>query len=117
MFSLVSGDPAVIRIDRWGAQSKVFFANVARPEKLRIRLLNYPAWRVEVNGREITAGTQPVTGEILIPVDTGSNRVRLTFVQTDDRLIGDLVSAGTLLLVIAWSLYLRRQEQVRNVSV
>jgi len=113
----VSRDPAVIRIDRWGAQSKVFSANVARPEKLRIRLLNYPAWRVEVNGREITAGTQPVTGEILIPVDTGSNRVRLTFVQTEDRLIGDLVSAGTLLLVIAWSLYLRRQEQVRNVSV
>jgi hypothetical protein len=112
----VSGDPAVIHIDRWGAQSKVFSANVARPEKLRIRLLNYPAWRVEVNGREITAGTQPVTGEILIPVDTGSNRVRVTFVQTEDRLIGDLVSAGTVLLVIAWSLYLRRQEQVRNVS-
>jgi len=112
----VGGDPAVIHIDRWGAQSKVFSANVARPEKLRIRLLNYPAWRVEVNGREITAGTQPVTGEILIPVDTGSNRVRVTFVQTEDRLIGDLVSAGTVLLVIAWSLYLRRQEQVRNVS-
>jgi hypothetical protein len=112
----VSGDPAVIHIDRWGAQSKVFSANVARPEKLRIRLLNYPAWSVEVNGREITAGTQPVTGEILIPVGTGSNRVRVTFVQTEDRLIGDLVSAGTLLLVIAWSLYLRRQEQVRNVS-
>lgn len=112
----VSGDPAVIHIDRWGAQSKVFSANVARPEKLRIRLLNYPAWRVEVNGREITAGTQPVTGEILIPVEPGSNRVRVTFVQTEDRLIGDLVSAGTLLLVIAWSLYLRRQEQVRNVS-
>jgi len=113
----VSGDPAVIHIDRWGAQSKVFSANVARPEKLRIRLLSYPAWRVQLNGREITAGAQPVTGEILIPVDTGSNRVRLTFVQTEDRLIGDLVSAGTLLLVIAWSLYLRRQEQVRNVSV
>jgi len=113
----VSGDPAVIHIDRWGAQSKVFSANVARPEKLRIRLLNYPAWRVQLNGREITAGAQAVTGEILIPVDTGSNRVRLTFVQTEDRLIGDLVSAGTLLLVIAWSLYLRRQEQVKNVSV
>jgi len=113
----VSGDPAVIHIDRWGAQSKVFSANVARPEKLRIRLLNYPAWRVQLNGREITAGAQPVTGEILIPVNTGSNRVRLAFVQTEDRLIGDLVSAGTLLLVIAWSLYLRRQEQVRNVWV
>jgi hypothetical protein len=112
----VSGDPAVIHIDRWGAQGKVFSANVTRPEKLRIRLLNYPAWSVEVNGREITAGTQPVTGEILIPVDTGSNRVRVTFVQTEDRLTGDLVSAGTLLLVIAWSLYLRRQEPVRNVS-
>jgi hypothetical protein len=112
----VSGDPAVIHIDSWGAQSKVFSAEVARPEKLRLRLLNYPAWSVEVNGREIPAGTQPVTGEILIPVNTGSNRVRVMFVQTEDRLIGDLVSAGTLLLVIAWILCLRRQEQVRNIS-
>ena len=112
----VSGDAAVIHIDSWGAQSKKFSANVARPETLRLRLLNYPAWGVEVNGHEITAGTQPLTGEILIPVDTGSNRVRIRFVQTKDRFIGDLMSAGTLLLIIAWSLYLRRQERLRNIS-
>jgi len=64
-----------------------------------------------VNGHEITAGTEPVTGEILIPVDPGSNRVRVTFVRTQDRLLGNVVSAATLLLVIVWSVYCRVQEQ------
>jgi hypothetical protein len=77
--------------------------------------LNYPAWSVEVNGHEFTPGTQPVTGEILIPVDSGSNRVRVTFAQTEDRLIGDLVSTCTLLLIIALSLYFRRQDASGNV--
>jgi 6-pyruvoyl-tetrahydropterin synthase related domain len=107
----VSGDPAIVHIERWSAQNKLFSAKVPRREKLRLRLLNYPAWSVEVNGHEITAGTQPVTGEILIPLDSGSNRVRVTFVQTQDRLLGNVVSAATLLLVIVWSVYCRIQEQ------
>jgi hypothetical protein len=107
----VSGNPAIVHIERWSGQNKLFSAKVLRPEKLRLRLLNYPAWSVEVNGHEITAGTEPVTGEILIPVDPGSNRVRVTFVQTQDRLLGNVVSAATLLLVIVWSVYCRVQEQ------
>ncbi len=107
----VSGNPAIVHIDRWSAQGKLFSAKVLRPETLRLRLLNYPAWNVEVNGHEITAGTQPVTGEILIPVDPGSNRVRVTFVRTPDRLIGNVVSAATLLLLIVWSVYCRGQER------
>ena len=107
----VSGDTAIVHIEQWSAQSKIFSAKVLRPEKLRLRLLNYPAWSVEVNGHEITAGTEPVTGEILIPVDPGSNSVRLTFAQTQDRLLGNVVSAATLLFLIVWSVYCPGQEQ------
>ncbi len=109
--AIVSGDPATVHIERWSARNKVFSAKVAAPEKLRLRLLNYPAWSVEVNGHKVSAGTQPVTGEILIPVEAGGNRVRVTFLRTRDRLLGDLMSAGTLLLLIAWSYYCRRREQ------
>jgi hypothetical protein len=108
----VSGGRAVVRVDAWKAESRNFSAEILRGDKLKLRLLNYPAWRVEVNGREVAAGTQPVTGEILIPVAAGKIQVRVSFRRTEDRLVGGMVSFASCLIVIAWSLYCRRRDKV-----
>ena len=42
-----------IRITQWGPESKSFSANVSQPGKLVLKLFNYPAWKVEVNGRPV----------------------------------------------------------------
>ncbi|MGC2197856.1 MAG: 6-pyruvoyl-tetrahydropterin synthase-related protein, partial [Terriglobales bacterium] len=105
-----SGDSALIHIDQWSAQTKVFSVDVSRPEKLRLRLLNYPAWRIEVNARPVQATAHPVTGEVVFPVSPGPNRVRVSFIQTRDRLIGGVVSVVALLLLILTSIYFRRPE-------
>jgi hypothetical protein len=109
----VSGDSALVHIDEWSAQTKAFSAEASRPEKLRLRLFDYPAWRVEVNGRPVKAAAQPVTGEIVFPVEAGTNRVRVTFVQTRDRLLGGTISVEALLLVILWTSYSKRQRENR----
>src|SRR5262249_8584887 len=44
----VSGDTARIGINKWTAESKTFSVDVAHPEQLRLRVFNYPAWKVEV---------------------------------------------------------------------
>jgi hypothetical protein len=108
----VSGESILVHIDQWSAETKVFSADVSRPETLRLRLLNYPAWRIEVNGREVGASAQPITGEIVFPVAPGSNRVRVTFIRTPDRLVGGLVSLVALLLLILWSIYGSRRKQI-----
>jgi hypothetical protein len=88
---------------------KRFTAEVNRPEKLRLRLFNYPAWQVEVNGVSIVAKSQPRTGEILVPVETGISEVRVKFIQTRDRFWGGFISLMTLLAVVGWVVYRRRQ--------
>ncbi len=106
-----SGDSVLIHIERWSAQSKAFTVDVSRPETLRLRLLKYPAWRIEVNGRRVEADSQPVTGEIVFAVRPGTNHVHVSFIETRDRLIGGCVSLAALLLIIAASIYFRSPKQ------
>jgi len=107
---VVGRGKAYVRILDWRTQSKRFTAEVIRPEKLRLRLFNYPAWRVQVNGVDIVAKSHPVTGEIVVPLETGISEVRVTWIRTPDRLIGGSISLIVLLGVIAWMVYERRAK-------
>ena len=100
--TVLSGARARIDMVEWSPQAKVFSVDVLRPEKLRLRLFDYPAWAVEVNGRKVFTEAQDVTGEIVVPVQAGVNSVRVTFVQTRDRLVGDIISLLALLVAIVW---------------
>jgi 6-pyruvoyl-tetrahydropterin synthase related domain len=92
-----------VRIERWGAESKVFTAIVSQPGYLSLRLFNYPAWRVGVNGREAATLARDVTGQMLIPVQAGENRVQITFTRTWDRTLGAIISGVTVLLTgLVW---------------
>jgi hypothetical protein len=68
-------------------------------------LFNYPAWTVEINGRAVRAGTVEVTGQMIVPVAAGENRVQLTFTRTPDRIVGELLSLATGLLVLGWMFF------------
>jgi 6-pyruvoyl-tetrahydropterin synthase related domain len=98
--TVVSGRAASIGIKEWTAESKVFTVDVSRPEQLRLRLFNYPAWKAEINGRAGGLRTQPGTGEIVIPVSAGTNEVTVTLVQSPDRLAGGLISLLALLVAV-----------------
>jgi len=89
-----------IRIQRWNAESKLFTAEVSQPGQLVLRLFNYPAWRVEVNGKLIATATRDVTGQMLIPVQAGENRVQVTFTRTWDRIAGGIISLLTALALL-----------------
>jgi hypothetical protein len=109
--TVISGARARIEIVEWRPQTKVFSAEVLRPEKLRLRLFDYPAWLVEVNGSKVVTEVQDVTGEIVVPVPAGANLVRVTFIRTPDRLVGDIISLLALLVAIVWAI-----QQMRVLS-
>ena len=92
---------ARIHVLQWAPESKKFTAEVSQSGQLVLRLFNYPAWRVEMNGRMVEAETREVTGQMLIPVEAGENRVRIMFTRTWDRAAGGVVSGVTALLVVA----------------
>jgi hypothetical protein len=98
-----------IQIQRWSAESKMLTAHVERPAALVLRLFNYPAWRVDVNGIVVATSTRDVTGQMLIPVQAGENRVQITFTRTWDRILGGVIS-GVTVLFIAGLLMLQRKQ-------
>jgi hypothetical protein len=88
---------AQIRVTRWDAEAKSFEATVSAPGTLVLRLFNYPAWKVWVNGAVVTAENRAVTGQMSIPAQPGENRVEVKFTRTWDRTLGGIVSLISLL--------------------
>jgi hypothetical protein len=94
---------AAIRVLVWNAESKSFTAEVSARDQLAVRLFSYPAWRVEVNGREVETAARAGTGQMLVPVEAGANRVEIRFRRTWDRAAGGWLSMVSLLGLGAWS--------------
>ena len=97
-----------IRVQQWSPESKRFTANTRVARTLVLRLFNFPAWKVEVNGRPVEAESREVTGQMMIPVPAGENRVQLRFTPTPDRSAGAIVSLLTLTLMMGGVLVERR---------
>jgi hypothetical protein len=91
---------AAIRVSQWNPERKLFTADMSAPDNLALRLFNYPAWRVEVNGRLVEAGTREGTGQMLVPVEAGANRVQIIFTRTWDRKAGGWISFVALILAL-----------------
>ncbi len=91
---------AAIRVSQWNPEFKLFTAEMSAPDNLALRLFNYPAWRVEVNGRTVPAGSREDTGQMLVPVEAGANQVQITFIRTWDRTAGAWISLVALALVL-----------------
>lgn len=89
-----------IHVLQWDPESKFFTAQVSTPGELVMRLFNYPAWRVEVNGQVVATDSQDLTGQMVIPVHAGENQVRITFTRTRDRTVGGIVSGVTLMFML-----------------
>ena len=99
-----------IHVLEWGPESKFFTAQVSSSGQLVLRLFNYPAWRVEVNGRVVTAASLDLTGQMTIPVKAGENQVRITFSRTRDRMIGGTVSGVSALLMVGLEAFRRKRR-------
>jgi hypothetical protein len=83
---------AAIHVYKWDAESKYFTADMSGRDQLALKLFAYPAWRVEVNGRVVQTAQRESTGQILVPVEAGMNRVQILFARTWDRTLGAWIS-------------------------
>ena len=98
-----SGEPVRAKIQTWGPEEKHFAVYTSEPENLTLRLFNYPAWEVTINGERVDSQTTEGTGEMVIPVSAGKNDVQVRFRRTSDRTLGGAVSLISLaVLVAAW---------------
>ncbi len=100
---------SAIRVLLWSPESKVFVAEMSAPDQLALRLFRYPAWRVAVNGHVVETTARDGTGQMLVPVEAGMNRVQINFERTWDRAAGGWISVGTMVGMLGWVLWGRRR--------
>jgi hypothetical protein len=88
---------------QWGSIDKHFVVHTDGLELLTLRLFNYPAWEVTVNGKRVQTQTTEVTGQMRILLMPGTNDVRIHFGRTFDGTVGGCVSLVSLgVLFAAW---------------
>jgi hypothetical protein len=103
-----------IHVYRWDAESKMFTAEMSAPGQLVLRLLRYPAWRVEVNGRVADTSARKGTGQMVVPVAPGMNRVEIRFVRTWDRALGGWISLMAVMGAVVWGLRVQKGATLRG---
>ncbi len=92
---------AEIRMVRSTAEEEELRVTSPHAVRLAIRVLDYPAWRVLVNGRPVKPQSRGTTAQMILPLPAGTNRIELTFVRTLDRTLGNLLSAASTLVLAA----------------
>jgi hypothetical protein len=96
-----SAPQAEIRIERWTAEERDFQVASHEPLRLAVRLLDYPAWRVEVNGKTVTPQHAETNGEMILPLSAGRERITVRLVRTPDRKLGIAISLFSVLTLLA----------------
>jgi hypothetical protein len=94
------GSNAEVTVQRWTAEKKEIRVTTRKPSILKLRLLDYPAWRVEVNEAVVVPEQTGETAQIAVPLPAGSSHVVVRFIRTPDRTIGGIISAASVLIVL-----------------
>ena len=89
-----------IRVERWSPEDKEVAVSSREPFFLGLRLLNYPAWRAEVNGSAVTPRSGDDYNQMIVPVPTGESHVSVRFVRTWDRTLGGGLSLLSALVAL-----------------
>lgn len=92
---------ARIHTEEWTAEHRVFTAESPDSIVLAVRLADYPAWKMRVDGIDSPIESRLPQGEVLVPLSRGAHRVELNFTRTPDRTAGAIVSCFSLLAVLA----------------
>jgi len=106
------GISATVNVKRWNAEHWV--VSVVTPETgyAVLRLMDYPSWRVTLDGRPMQGRPVRDDGLMTVPVTAGNHVVEVQWATTRDVLAGRLVSAISLLALAIVGMLERRERRV-----
>jgi heme/copper-type cytochrome/quinol oxidase subunit 2 len=105
--------PAEIKIPIWRAEKKTIEINVSAPAYALLQLVDYPAWRVTVNGQPSVGRPHRDDGLMIIPLPTGRSVLTIQYGATPDVKLGRAISLLALCIVIALYAQAKRRQNLR----
>ena len=103
--------PSQISIDKWLSEDKTFRIEASKPLTLALRLLNYPAWEVQVDDAPANPGSQTGIARMLVQVPTGPHRVAVHLRRTWDRTAGGVISGLSAIVFFAYVAFAGRRRR------
>jgi len=97
-----AGSPiaAKFHIEIWETNNHKLFVDSSAQARVALRLLNYPAWQVTVNGKTVTPGKPDDLDQMLVPIAGGKSEIEVRFVRTPDQTAGIALSILSMLVSI-----------------
>jgi len=105
-----------VRVERWTANEKRFTTESATPVTSALRLLNYPGWLVQVDGKSVQPGAAPETAQMLVALPAGAHEVEVEFTSTWDRVAGAIISAIFAILLVAYIFFMRAPRKSQGLT-
>lgn len=107
--------PSQTHIDLWQVERMAATIQVPAPSFAVLRLMDYPAWRVRVNGQPVVARPHRDDGLMAIPLPAGKSHIEIAYRTTWDVWAGRILSLFCFVLLLCLrtsQLGLRRKQQV-----
>jgi len=98
-----------VQINRWTAETKLFTSKTSLQVSLAPRLINYPAWEIEVDKAIVHGDSLPETAQLSMEIPAGEHSVGVHFRRTWDRTTGTAISIFSAFLLFGFSAYTRRK--------
>ncbi len=99
-----------IDLQAWTGERKRFAVETGAAVTLAVRLLSYPAWDVQVDGKSARPSAAPETAEMLLPLAPGRHEVEMQLARTPDRIAGDALSLLSVTGLAGFALIERKRR-------
>jgi hypothetical protein len=90
-----------LHLDRWTSERKEIRVGLNAPAYAVFRLMDYPAWQVQVNGQSVTARPHRDDGLLTVPLKAGQSTITIHYAATRDVELGRALSLLAFCIVIA----------------
>ncbi|MGC2498840.1 MAG: 6-pyruvoyl-tetrahydropterin synthase-related protein [Acidobacteriaceae bacterium] len=108
--------PSTVRVEKWSGERRSAVVTSSDAGYAVLRLMDYPAWRVTVNGSAMpmTARIHRDDGLMAIPVKAGATQIDVRWGTTEDVWAGRWISLAALAITLAWMWKERRRDRDQN---
>ena len=103
---------ADIKVEQWLPERKSFTITTQAPGFAVLRLMDYPAWQVSVDGASVSNRSDRDDGLMTIPVPAGTSRVAINYAATADLWWGRGLSVASLLTLLTLVLAGQKRREV-----
>ena len=99
-----------VRINSWQPEKRQIDVAADRPAFVVLRLMDYPAWDVVLNGHRVVGRLQREDGLMVVAVPAGSSHILVRWRTTPDVVLGRELSCGAFLIVVVLGRRRRTRE-------